>query len=172
MSFSVLGGVLVLLCLFTCVGMASADDGTLKSKVKAAYLYNFTRFVDWPSLPADTITICIVGSESVGGMLNQLSNRQVKGRPLQIKQGQLADISRCQILFIGQSAGNMTDLLNRTRGNNILTVSDTEDFARQGGVIGFYDEAGKVKLEINSKTAGAANLKISAKLMEIARIVP
>lgn len=164
--------LLLLLGLFATGGTASAANGALEAKVKAAYLYNFTKFVDWPSLPVEAITICVVGADAVGDILNELSSRQAKGRPLKIERGRLVDFAHCQVLFIGGSEGNMADLLIRSQRGGILTVSDAADFARRGGVIGFYSEGGRIKLEINPETARAANLRISAKLMEVARIVP
>ena len=144
----------------------------LETKVKAAYLYNFTKFVDWPNLPPDSLRICVVGNDPVGGMLGELSNRQVKERPLKIEVNTPMDIALCQVLFISRSEKKWEDILGRLRGAGVLTVGDQNGFARSGGVVGFYSEGGKIKLEINPAAARSANLKISAKLMELSRTVP
>jgi hypothetical protein len=154
------------------LAMPASADGALEAKVKAAYLYNFTKFVDWPDLSADEFTICVVGSEAVGQNLSELASRQTKGRALSVKTGVPGDPARCQVLFIGQGERRLADLLGRTRGGGVLTVSDAADFARLGGMIGFFDEGGKIKLEINADRANAAKLKISSKLMEVSRLVP
>lgn len=151
---------------------ATPAAGGLETKIQAAYLFNFTRFVEWPSLPDEAITICVVGDEAVGGMLADLSGRQAKGRPLKVEQGSPADPGRCQILYISQSDHRLGDLLAKVKGEHVLTVSDAANFTRHGGVIGFYAEGGKLKLEINQDKAKAANLKISSKLLEIARLTP
>jgi hypothetical protein len=148
---------------------AAASD--VEAKVEAAYLFHLTRFVDWPALPANEVRICVLGAEAVGGMMADLSGRQVRDRPLKIEVDTVADPAACQILFIGRGDKRLQELLHRLRGTAVLTVSDMDDFARRGGMVGFYFEAGKIKLEINADTARAANLKISAKLLEVARTV-
>lgn len=144
----------------------------LEAKIQAAYLYNFTKFIEWPRLPKEFFTICVVGADAVREILGDLADRPVKGRPLKIAQGSLADLEPCQVLYLGQAAGRFSDWLHKTEGSSVLTVSDAPDFAHHGGVIGFYPEDGKVKLEINTYQAQSRHLKISAKLMEIARILP
>lgn len=158
----------LLLALLASSG-ALADD--LEAKVKAAYLYHLTKFVDWPTLPADEIRICVTGAEAVGGMLTGLANRPVRDRPLRIEVGNIGDPARCQILFIGEADKQPADWLRRLRGASVLTVGDQAGFIRQGGIVGFYADAGKIKLEINPDNARAANLRISAKLLEMARTV-
>jgi hypothetical protein len=158
--------------VLTTLTTASFAESGLEAKVKAAYLYNFTKFVDWPDLPAEGFTICVVGSEAVGQNLSELASRQTKGRSLSIETGVPSDPTHCQVLFIGQREPRAVDLIGRTRGGSVLTVSDATNFARQGGIIGFFDEGGKIKMEINADRANAAKLKISSKLMEVGRLVP
>jgi len=149
-----------------------AAEGGLEAKVKAAYLYNLTKFVDWPSLPPDAIHLCVVGTDAVGAVLGDLSNRQVKERTLKIDLDASGDLGTCQVLYISRSEAKWQEILGRLKGASVLTVSDLDSFARHGGIVGFYNEGGKIKLEINPEAARSANLKISAKLMELARSVP
>jgi hypothetical protein len=149
-----------------------AAESPLETKVKAAYLVHLAKFVEWPSLPANEIRICVAGSEGVGDMMTQLANKTLRDRPLKIEVGLPGDPALCQVLYIGQSEKRLPELVKRVRGQGVLTVSDQDDFARQGGIVGFYNEAGKIKLEINPATARGANLKLSAKLLEVARTVP
>ncbi len=144
---------------------ADADAGT-----KATYLHNFSKFVEWPTLVNDTIHICVVGSDSIVNKLGEIASRDLKGHALQIWSG-LDDPQICQILFISRAEKNLAGLMDQVRGKDVLTVSDAEGFARQGGAIGFYSDGAQIKLEINSKTTENAHLKINAMLMEIARIV-
>lgn len=148
-----------------------AQDNPLEAKVKAAYLFHLAKFVEWPTLPASELRLCVIGSESVGDMIGQLANRQLRDRPLKIEVGTLTDPAQCQVLYIGQGDKRLAEMIRRVRGQGVLTVSDAGNFARQGGIVGFYSEAGKIKLEINPGTARSANLKISAKLLELARTV-
>jgi hypothetical protein len=147
-----------------------ADD--IEAKVEAAYLYHLTKFVDWPSLPANEFRICVIGADAVGGMMRDLSGRQVRDHRLKIEVDTLSDPALCQVLFIGRADKRLSELLKLVRGAGVLTVSDLADFARRGGMVGFYVEAGRIKLEINPEAARAAKLRISAKLLEVARTVP
>lgn len=166
--------LLALLALSMATVVNAEDD--LEAKVKAAYLFHLTKFVEWPALATNEFRICVTGSESVGNMMGNLSNRQVFNRPLKIEVDKLSDPlidpAQCQVLFIGRGERRSAELLRRVRGSSALTVSDMDGFARSGGIVGFYAEAGKIKLEVNPEAARAADLKISAKLMEIARSVP
>jgi hypothetical protein len=164
------GGLLLSACLAVVQAAPAADDSGLEAKVKAAYLFHLTKFVDWPALPPDAVRICVINADAVGGMLGELTNRQVQERPLKVEID-VADPTRCQILFIGRGERRSSEILGRVRGASVLTVSDREDFARQGGIVGFYSDAGKLKLEINPEAARAANLKVSAKLLELSRKV-
>lgn len=163
------------LCLgsFVALGsaLAMAADTDLEAKVKSAYLFHLTKFVDWPNLPADSVRICIVGSDSIGSQIGELGNRTVREHPLRIEVDNITDPARCQVLFIGRGEKRSSELLARVRGQGVLTVGERDDFARTGGVVGFYLDAGKVKLEINPEAARQANLRISSKLLEVARQV-
>jgi hypothetical protein len=163
--------LLAAFCLPLAAAGSAIADTDLEAKVKAAYLYHLTKFVDWPVLPANEIRLCVVGSEPVGNMMGDLSNRPVRERSLKIDTDP-GDPALCQVLFIGRGERRAAEILKRVRGGNVLTVSDAEDFARQGGIVGFYAESGKIKLEINADGARAANLRVSAKLLELARVVP
>lgn len=152
--------------------LACRAENDLAAKIKAAYLFHLTKFVEWPSLPADSLRICIAGKDDVGRMLGELANRRIKERALQIETDTPANFAACQMLFITRSEKKWADILERLNGKSVLTVSDLDDFARHGGMVGFYSEAGKIKLEINPLAASNAHLKISSKLMELARTVP
>ena len=149
---------------------ACADEG-LEAKVKAAYLFHLVKFVDWPGLPPDEVRICVYGSKTVAVLLGELSDRQVKERALKIDADSPSDLSHCQVMFIGRAEKKWRGILDKAQGLPILTVSDHEDFARRGGMVGFYAEGGKIRLEINPATAQGAELRVSSKLLELARTV-
>jgi hypothetical protein len=162
-------------CIMLAIGIllspASLAENDLEAKVKAAYLFHLTKFVDWPKLPADNLRICVVGNDPAGRLLGELSNRQVKELPLKIEVNSPVDLALCQVLFISRSERKWGELLEKLDGKSVLTVSDLDNFARHGGMVGFYSEGGKIKLEINPVAARNANLRISSKLMELARPV-
>ncbi len=169
-------GWMLLILLLVAGGVIShaapAAEKDIEAKVKAAYLYHLTKFVDWPELPPNEVRICILGSEAVGSMMGDLANRMVRNRPLKIEVDDISDPAQCQVLFIGRSEKRLSELVKRLHGANVLTVSDLEDFARRGGMVGFFVDAGKLRLEINPGNARVGNLRISAKLLELARTVP
>lgn len=168
-SFFILG---MALATMQAAPSVAQTESALEAKVKAAYLFHLTKFVDWPSLPPEVLHICVLGADPVGDMLLELTDRKVKEHALKIELNARADLAQCQVLFISRSEKKWGDVLARLHSASVLTVSDHQDFAQGGGVIGFYSEDGKIKLEINPVAARNANLKINSKLMEMARTVP
>ncbi len=159
-----------------CFGQAAGGD--LETRVKAAYIYNFTKFVYWnrnaDDDPTGPITIIVLGTDDIGGMLDNFSKKQTSGRPIIVKKISAGtdDFPSCHLFFIGRSARQqLPSILKQLQGTNILTVSDIPEFALQGGMIGFVIEDGRVKTQVNLRAARNAGLTISAKLLEIAKIV-
>ena len=151
---------------------AQATSGELEAKIKAAYVFHIIKFVDWPSLPTDALHLCVAGNDGVTLLLADLAGKQVKDRPLRIDNDGSFEPAQCQVLYVGRPERRWPELQARLRGQAVLTVSDQEGFARGGGIVGLYPEGGKIKLEINPDAARSANLRISAKLLELARTVP
>ncbi len=149
-----------------------AAESALETKVKAAYLFNLTKFVDWPDLPSDEMHICVIGNPALGALLQELSGRQVKARALRIDLNGEVIPELCQLLFISRTSDRWRELSGQLQDSSVLTVSDLEDFAEDGGIVGFYRDGGKIRLEINTGAARKANLKISSKLLELARTIP
>lgn len=164
------------LCWLLAAGLLAcslpARTAELEAKVKAAYVFHVIKFVDWPALPGDALTLCISGNDAVSALLGDLAGKAVKERPLRIFTGLPADPAQCQVLYVGGPERRWAELQPRLRGHSVLTVSDQDGFARSGGIVGFYAEAGRIRLEINPEAARQANLRISAKLLELARTVP
>ena len=171
--------ILLIACiLFSALCMVLAADADLEDKVKAAYVYNFTKFVHWEKKEGDStkvpIRICVLGTDSIGDLLEELSNRQVEGRPLQVERNtsNISDIPHCNVLFISRSEEQQLPLImQQLIGSNVLTTSDIPRFSKRGGMIGFVTEGGRIKIEINLTAAQRAGLKISSKLLEVARII-
>ncbi|WPL14514.1 MULTISPECIES: YfiR family protein [Thiorhodovibrio] len=154
---------------FVSASMVRAAGG-LETKVLAAYLYNFTKFVEWPARGAGTLRICVLGDPDVARLLQELAARRTSSQPLEVMQAPLGNLGNCQILYMGHESRDRAALLEATRALPVLTVSDADGFTAAGGMVGFYRADGKLKIEINPEPANAARLRISAKLMEIARI--
>jgi hypothetical protein len=147
-------------------------------QVKAAFLYNFANFVQWPERalgPDGTpLKVCVVGTDPFGAALDDAFRGQVvQGRTVQIARAStLAALGRCHILFLSRSEqGRWADLLRELDGAPTLTVADGSPLVQQGGMVSFVIEAKRVRFEINRRAAEHAGLRISSKLLALARIV-
>lgn len=145
-------------------------------QVKAAMLYNFSKFVDWPAETFDNsnrTTFCIAGKSPLNSSFQQLQGKQVKGRTVSIRQIYRPDeITSCQLLFIPQSEhARLSEYLQQSNYHPILTISDLERFTTSGGMIGFYEEENKIRFEINLDAAQKRRLQISSHLLNLARRV-
>lgn len=159
---------------------ASAEEraeASLEYAVKAAFLYNFAHFVEWPSEPAapSPFVIGLLGEDPFGAALDKaVEGKTVRGRSLVVRRfAKLEDLAPCPILFVGASeAPRLSLVLARLRGSPVLVVGDADGFAREGGTVGFFIEDNRVRFEINLNAAGAAGLKVSSRLLAVARVVP
>jgi len=149
-------------------------------QIKAAFIYNFARFVEWPSQTfADTnspMVIGVLGENVFGNDLElTISGKAIKGHPLQFKTfDSVADATNCQILFISTSEKTqLSKILVQLQGTSILTVSEnTDDFIGAGGMINLRIVDDKVRFEINNEAARKSGLIISSKLLRLAMNSP
>ncbi|MDP3911581.1 MAG: YfiR family protein [Gemmatimonadales bacterium] len=147
-------------------------------QVKAVFLFNFAQFVEWHA-PADAearraVVIGILGDDPFGAILDAtLRGERLGARPFEVRRyRQWRDIDGCEILFISRSERDQIgEIVTGLRNRPILTVSDTDDFARRGGMIQLVTDKGRIRLRINLDAAQAANLTISSKLLRVAEIV-
>ena len=170
--------LLILGLLFLQLPEAVAADSPLEAKVKTAYIFNILQFVKWPENASredpGVIRIIVLGSDPVGDLLEELSKSPMEGLELKVERcADEADVPLpAQIVFVSRSLEpRLAEILQELQGKNILTMSDIAQFSRRGGVIGFFQERGKVKIEINLRTAREAGLQIDARLLEIARVI-
>lgn len=149
----------------------------LEYEVKAAFLFNFGQFVDWPqdafSDPQAPLVICVLGEDRFGGALDDIvQGENIRGRPLLVQRHRQNAQLDCHILFIDRSMRtSLKDVLANLEGQSTLTVGDFEGFARDGGMIRFVTVGQKIRLHINLATAKAAQLSISSKLLRPAQIL-
>jgi len=146
-------------------------------QVKAFFLYNFARYVEWPSQSFkavnDPIVICILGQNPFGSALDQaITGKVVEGRPFVVRR--ISDIppgSNCHILFVNSSEPKrFRSMAGSLKGSGVLTVGETPGFTADGGVINFKLEDGKVRFEIDVDAAAREHLHISSKLLSLAQI--
>jgi hypothetical protein len=145
--------------------------------IKAAFLYNFAKFVNWPaeafSNDSTPLTLCILGEDPFGDALKSIKGKTVRGGKLVIEHSAWPeDIGQCHILFVSASEEKrLSRILNTIRGKTILTVSDMNSFARRGGIINLVTLRSKIHFEINVDATDLAGLKIGSKLLKLAKIV-
>ncbi len=176
------GRVLALILIVAVSLIGSALRGTAQSsgeyEIKAAFLYNFAKFVEWPAEafvdPQAPFVLGVVGEDPFGSVLAQtVGGKTVNGRQLMVrrfKHGE--DLRGCHILFVSSSEKkHLAQILESLKGSSVLTVGETDRFAQFGGAVNFILEANKVRFEINVDAAARARLKLSSKLLALARIV-
>ena len=168
----------VLLLMPAASELMGASQEFQEYQVKAAYLFNFAKFVEWPKKAfADEntpITIGILGDDPFGPALDSLAaSQEIQGREIVVRRFSRIDgIENGQILFISRNREKLlSDILGRLEGKCVLTVSETRTFAFDGGMINFVIIDDKVRFEINVKAAERAKLNLSSKLLRVARTV-
>ena len=157
---------------------AHADAPLKEYDVKAAFLYNFVTFTEWPdaafATPDSPFVIGVLGVDPFGPNLERMvAGEQVGKRPIVVKRFRRIDDARdSNLLFICASEGSRVGpLLRRLQGTHILTVGEVPGFAEQGGAIGFVT-AGNIRLEINLQAVKGTGVNLSSKIMRLARVVP
>ena len=157
--------------------LVAQDSPVAAIKVKAAYLFNFAKFVDWPKtvLPETNspVVLCILGRDPFGRALEEtIGNATAEARPIIIRRTRdLSGIEGCHILFISSSESRrLGQILARVRGEPVLTVSDMGSFTEHGGIIQFFEQGKNLKFEVNVDAASRVPVAISSKLLRVARI--
>jgi len=143
--------------------------------VKAAYLFNFPQFIEWPFeryySPSSPFVIGVLGDDQVfAELVHSMSRKTIRGRDLRIRRFAPDQGFRdCHLLYIGISQRNqLEDVLRRLRGAPVLTVGDSADFVKAGGVIRLFVDKNRLRFEINTDAAARAGLRVSSKLLSVA----
>jgi len=159
--------------------VARADDGISKEyRIKAAYLYNFAKFVDWPEQSFTNaeapLVIGVWGPNPFGHELEVIAeNHKINGHSIVVKSvTSLADASSVHLLFFSGDNAQAVAELKQLPSASVLTVGESEKFTVAGGMIGFVREDDKVRFVINAAAAEQHGVKISAQLLKLARLQP
>ncbi len=154
---------------FTATGLLAQQAKPSEYQVKAAYLYNFGRFVKWPAGVAagkgDSFPVCVLGRDPFGPILDStLAGEALEGKPVVIRRiTRPQDATDCRILFVSS-----TEEIDQA---GVLTVSDIPGFSRRGGMIQFVVEGDRVRFEINLASTESARLVLSSELLKVAAAV-
>lgn len=192
--------IFVVLSLVLLAGVAGADTGpdcvdSGAYQLKAAFIYNFIKFVEWPKDKIadgnEPISVGIIGKDPFGNAFEPLKDKKAKGRKIVVKrfkgfeelkkdnekdknklQREIKAIRKCNVLFICcTEKESQREIINSVKANSILTIGESEVFFKSGGIINFLVEDKKVRFEINNTAAKDAKLKISSKLLRLAKRV-
>ena len=170
--------VIIALVFFTATGLLAQQAKPSEYQVKAAYLYNFGRFIKWPAGvvagKGDSFPVCVLGRDPFGPILDStLAGEALEGKPVVIRRiAKEQDATDCRILFVSSTEErHLKEILAATDQGGVLTVSDIPGFSRRGGMIQFVMEGDRVRFEINLATAESANLVLSSELLKVAAAV-
>ena len=175
-----IGVLAVLVALLLGVPFAGVRPARAQSEdqIKAAFLFNFARYVEWPEDAFDRgdapVRICALGASGFGEVLAEvISGKKIGPRPVEVRR--LLDLSEatgCHVLFIGRTfVRSHEDAIGALRDRPIFTVSDRDGFAAAGGTANFYRADNRVRFEINPQAARNARLKVSSRLLRLAKVV-
>ncbi|UII31327.1 YfiR family protein [Fulvivirga ulvae] len=163
----------VILC-FLCFNVeAPAQIG--ETRLKSIWLEKFSKFIEWPTSDTlDYFTITILGEGDINQYLYDIyKNRTIKNKPVKINViDKIDSLENCNILFINtEQAKDLDKVLDKVRSKPILTIGDTQGFAKKGIIINFYLEQNKVRFELNISAAKSSGLDVDFRLLEAARII-
>jgi hypothetical protein len=163
----------LLLPLFTAVFLTAQQHPT-ESQVKAAYLYNFGKFVTWQPDQAGnsgSLDICLIGKDPFGPVLDAtVAGESIDGRKITVTRiAKVQDAPQCRILFVGLSeVGRLGSILAAAQRFGMLTVSDIPNFTEQGGIIEFVSQQDRIRFEVNRAAAEQSHLVLSSQLLKVA----
>jgi hypothetical protein len=160
------------LALLAFAPMALSDD-LPEYRLKAAFLYNFVLFTEWPAGIGSTLNLCVYGRDPFGEEINALQGKPVGDRRMVVNRITRAEeLPACQVVFIADaSADGIAGVLSALRGATVLTVADAPGAAKQGVALNMNVVEGKIAFEANLTAARAANVKLSSKLLSLATAV-
>ncbi|MCU0436085.1 MAG: YfiR family protein [Bacteroidia bacterium] len=163
---------ILVLCLPALTGMQTAPRGDTNARIKAVFIYNFTRYIEWPETArSGNFVINVFGSNTplVSELNNLAKTKTVGTQKIEIRNTTSLDaIGNSHILFVcGDNTTPFADILNKVKGKNVLIVTERPGFARQGAAINFVVVQNKQKFELNKANAEKYNLSVSTTLVQL-----
>lgn len=169
---------LIIISLFLFSSNSFARQGNIEYKIKAGYIYNFTKFISWPDNDSETFNLCILGKDPFGSIIDSIEKRKVKNKPIRLYRLQsIDDVKHCHIIYFADAYKQKRRLDLSSPGTLIIysvkdnvALSESKQLKRAGGMIAFFLREGKVKLQINLRSLRKSGLEVSAKLLEVAEV--
>lgn len=155
---------------------AQAPGSAPEYQLKAAYLFNFTKFTEWPSAvlpPGAPIHVCVAGRDPFGDSLGTLESKIVQTHAIRVRRGLRAESLRgCHVVFVSEDDDRSEQsVLRSAEAASALTVSDRDGFVERGGTIGMLTRDSRILFEINVEAGQRAGLKLSSQMLKLARSV-
>src|SRR5262249_18853354 len=174
-----LAAVILLCCglLFAPLPAPGAQTSSAEYEVKAAFIFNFAKFVEWPpqafSGAESPFTICLAGDPFAGALDRLIQGKTLDRRRLTIRRVSAGDdVHACQVLYIAPSKSRRAaELLNSVANAPILTIGESKNFIEDGGIIRLVNAGGHIRFQINPDAADRGSLKISSRLLRVADVV-
>jgi hypothetical protein len=175
--FQVAAAILLLFAPLAWAFASPDEEGDIQEaaeyQTKAEFLFSFAKFVDWPqhkfTEPDSPLVIGIVGEDPFGGLLEEaVQDQRINDRTVVVKHVEdIEELRKCHIIFICRSVegSRLGSILAQVRGDNVLTVGESDGFISRGGIINFVMDGNRVRFEINDSGAKHAGLKISSQLL-------
>jgi hypothetical protein len=166
-------GSAVLASILVCTTTGRAQNVT-ESSLKAAFIYSFAKFTEWPPdvLPMTaTFTACVLRDSPIRDALERtVKGRLLLGRGISVSLVELdGNLRSCHLLYVsGVTAAQVSVIVAAVRGAPVLTISDVDDFAQQGGIAQMFVEDGKMRFDLNLEVAKRSRLQLSSKLLVLA----
>lgn len=162
--------VALLLAGLLATGARAQAPETPEYRLKAAFLYNFALFTEWPSAVGGTLTLCVVGPDPFGDELNGLQGKAVGTRSLTVQRKAAGQpVAGCQMVFLSAPAiAGLPRLLEQVNGQPVLVVADSPGAAQQGAALNMTVAGNRVSFEANQRAARAAGLTLSSRLLRLA----
>jgi hypothetical protein len=170
-----LASIAALVLAYMCAGQTPV---TAEHELKVAFLFHFAQFVEWPEETFkdanSPLTYCTIGDDPFHGALDaSLNGKTIGARPFRVLHFKRPpEIQGCQVLFVGAEEKRLLPaILEGVRENSVLTVGESEHFVQDGGMIGFLLEENKIRFDVNLEATQKAKLKISSRLLALAKRV-
>ena len=153
-----------------CVASPAHSEELPEYRLKAAFLYNFAVFTEWPADVGGTLNLCVYGGDPFGAEVDPLNGKKVGERSLAVqRKSTLESLKGCQIVFVAAPAiGQLPRVLELLRGQSVLTVADSSGALQQGVALNMGVAQGRVTFEANLAAARAMRLNLSSKLLRLA----
>jgi hypothetical protein len=172
----ILRGAVALFGLLPAAYISAAGQPVTQSALRAAFLYNFAKFTEWPVDPSaeNPLILCVVDDGPVESALGELvGGAAINGRPATVWRGAKGpELRTCHLLYLGETnTGRAAAILDGIQGAPVLTVSNGDEFIRLGGIVGLFIEDGRMRFAINPEAAQRSGVRLSSRLLKLAKIL-